>query len=106
MLPWIFPLSLLIFFELVADYFAKEYSLKGGWIFWVLAILGYVIANIFWLSAIRNGSGLARGAILFSVGSAVVAVALGVLLFKEHVSPIQVVGCLLGIISLVLIFWE
>ena len=106
MLPWIFPISLLIFFELVADYFSKEYSLKGGWIFWCLAILGYIVANIFWLNAIRNGSGLAQGAIIFSVGSAVVAVALGILLFKEHVNYIQIVGCLLGVVSLILICWE
>ena len=106
MIRWIFPLSLLIFFEIVADYFAKEYSLKGGWLFWGLAILGYIVANIFWLNAIRNGSGLARGAIIFSVGSAVVAVMLGVFLFKEHVNSLQVVGLLLGIVSLILLFWE
>ena len=106
MIPWVIPLSLLIFFELVADYFAKEYSLRGGWIMWVCAILGYIVANMFWLNAIRNGSGLARGAILFSVGSAVVAVALGIFLFKEEVSHMQLLGILLGVLSLVLIFWE
>ena len=106
MLPWVLPISFLIFFELVADFLAKEYSLKGGWIFWSLAILGYIIANSFWLYAIRHGSGLARGAIIFSVGYAVVAVALGVLFFKEHLNTNQTIGSLLGIVSLVLIFWN
>jgi hypothetical protein len=39
---WIIGISLLIFFEIVADIFAKEYSLKGGWLFWVLGIVGYI----------------------------------------------------------------
>lgn len=106
MLRWTLPLSLLIFFELVADYFAKKYSLDGGWFFWVLAILGYIVANIFWLNSIRNGSGLARGAIIFSVGSAVIAVGIGVLVFKEQVNSMQVLGLLLGIVSLTLLLWE
>ena len=104
MLPWVIPISFLIFFEFVADFLAKEYSLKGGWVFWFLAISGYIIANSFWLYAIRNGSGLARGAIIFSVGSAVVAVALGVLFFKENLTFNQILGCVFGIISLILIF--
>ena len=103
---WIFPLTLLIAFELVADIFSKEYSLKGGWLLWAGAITGYIIANIFWLSAIKNGSGLARGAIIFSVGSAVVATGIGLLVYNEKVNTLQVIGMLLGIVSLVLIFWE
>ena len=103
---WIFPLTLLIAFELVADIFSKEYSLKGGWLLWAGAIAGYIIANIFWLSAIKNGSGLARGAIIFSVGSAVVATGIGLLVYNEKVNTLQVIGMLLGIVSLVLIFWE
>ena len=106
MLRWIIPLSLLLFFEIVADFFAKEYSLRGEWLFWCLSIVGYIIANIFWLNSIRTGSGLARGAIIFSVGSAVIAVALGVFFFKERVNSFQLVGLLLGIVSLTLLLWE
>ena len=106
MLPWVLPISFLIFFELIADFFSKEYSLKGGMFFWSLAILGYIIANSFWLYAVRHGSGLARGAIIFSVGSAVTAVVLGVFLFKEHLSITQAIGCLLGLVSLIFIFWN
>ena len=106
MTRWLIPLSLLIYFEIIADFFAKEYSLHGRWIFWTLALVGYVVANMFWLNSIRNGSGLARGAIIFSVGSAVVAVILGTVGFREHVSTAQVVGLLLGVASLILLFWE
>lgn len=106
MLIWIAPLSLLIVFEIVADIFAKEYSLKGNSLFWILSIASYVAANIFWLSAIKNGSGLARGAIIFSVASAVIATIIGVYFYNESTNKIQLIGMSLGIISLALIFWE
>lgn len=103
---WIIPLSLLIVFELVADVFAKEYSLNNTYALWFAAIISYVIANAFWLNAIKNGSGLGKGAIIFSVASAVIATALSIFIYKEDVSRIQLVGMLLGLTSLIFIFWE
>ncbi len=103
---WIIPLSFLIVFEIVADIFAKEYSLKGSWYLWLAAILGYILANSFWLYAIRHGSGLARGAVIFSVATGVIAVIIGVYFYHENVSRIQFAGLVLGIVSIALIFWE
>jgi len=103
---WIIPLILLIILESVADIFAKEYSLKGSWYFWVLAILGYIAANVFWLWGIKEGSGLARGAIIFSVASAILAIIIGVYFYQEETNKFQIVGMLLGAVSLGLIFWE
>ncbi len=103
---WILPLTLLIVFELVADILAKEWSLHGTVIRWIGAIMAYVVANIFWLFALRNGSGLARGAVIFSVSTAVVAVILGIFLYKENINKIQIIGIILGTISLILIFWN
>lgn len=103
---WVFPIIFLIIFELIADVFAKEYSLKGHWYLWAAAILGYIIANAFWLWGIRSGSGLARGAIIFSVASAVVAVILGLYFYGEATNKTQIIGMILGVLSLILIFWE
>jgi drug/metabolite transporter (DMT)-like permease len=103
---WIIPLSFLIAFEMIADVLAKEYSLKGYWYLWVAAILGYIVANSFWLYAIRHGSGLARGAIIFSVATGIIAILIGVYYYHESVSRTQFAGLILGIISITLIFWE
>jgi multidrug transporter EmrE-like cation transporter len=103
---WILPISLLVVFEIIADVFSKEYSLHGHWYLWVGAIVGYIIANIFFLSAMKNGSGLARGAIIFSVASAILAATLGIYFYHEHTNKIQLIGMLLGIVSIILIFWE
>lgn len=103
---WIIPLIFLIIFESIADILAKEYSLKGHWYFWVLAISGYIIANIFWLWSIKTGSGLARGAIIFSIASAILALIIGLYFYSETTNKIQIIGMILGVFSLVLIFWE
>ncbi len=104
-MKWVFPLLLLITGEFVADILAKEWSLQRKTILAVGAILSYTIANLFWLFALKNGSGLARGAVLFAVGSGVTAVALGLFLFKEPVNHIQIAGMVLGILAVGLISW-
>lgn len=103
---WVIPISFLILFEIIADIFAKEYALKGHLWLWLSAILGYVIANAFWLWGIRSGSGLARGTIIFAVSSAVVATVIGIYFYNESTNKIQIIGMVLGVLSLILIFWE
>jgi len=103
---WIIPIIFLILFEVVADIFSKEYSLRGHWYLWVGALLGYVVANMFWLWGIKSGSGLARGATIFSVASAIIAIVIGLYFYGEQTNKFQIVGIILGVFSLVLIFWE
>ena len=105
-MKWILPLSILIFFELVADIFAKNWSIKGGWLLAAGALMGYLLGNTFWLFALKNGSGLAKGAIIFSLASAIFAIGLGVFLYKEPISKYQAFGLFLGVVSLIFIFWE
>ncbi|MBN2884453.1 EamA family transporter [Patescibacteria group bacterium] len=106
MINWIIPLSLLIIFEALADIFAKNWSLqKYTWLA-IVSLSLYLIANSFWLFALKNGAGLSRGAIVFSVASAIIAILLGVIFYKEPVSKLQLIGFFIGLISLILIFWE
>lgn len=97
---WIFPLLLLIAFEAVADIFSKEYSLHGKLLSWMIAISSYLVANVFWLMAIRRGSGLTRGAILFSIGSAFAAILIGTVLYNEKLTPTEWFGVLFGVIAI------
>jgi drug/metabolite transporter (DMT)-like permease len=102
---WIFPLVLLIIFEAIADIFAKEWSLRQHSFLWVGALVAYCIGNTFWLFALKNGSGLSRGAIIFSLTSEILALLIGLVLYKEHFTHTQILGMVLGIFSLILIFW-
>lgn len=103
---WIIFLALLILFELIADVFAKEWSLRGSFLRAFGAIAAYMLANVFWLFALKNGSGLAKGAVIFSVASALVATLLGLLIYREEMDRIQILGIFFGLISIVLIFWR
>ena len=105
-MKWLIPLGILIIFELIADIFAKSWSLKGGWVLATCALIAYLLGNTFWLFALKNGSGLAKGAVIFSIVSAVIAIGLGVLLYKETITKVQLIGVVLGLLSLILIFWE
>lgn len=103
---WVFFLGLLIVTEAIADIISKEYQIHAGWVRFSGAILAYIIANIFWLISLRNGAGLTKGAIIFSVGSAVLAIVIGLALYKEPVTRIQMYGVILGLISIILLVWE
>jgi drug/metabolite transporter (DMT)-like permease len=95
----------LIAFEVLADVAAKEWALKASWLLAFTALVCYVIANTFWLVALINGMGLAKGANIFSVSTAMLALVIG-LLYRESVTATQMVGMLLGMVALYLITLE
>jgi multidrug transporter EmrE-like cation transporter len=105
-MSWLSFITLLIGLELIADIFSKKYSLSGHLSFWLLALVCYIIASIFWLRAIRLGSGLARGVTIFSVVSVTAAVVIGIIFYKESASKTEIIGITLGVISIILILWN
>ena len=102
MLPpkWLYFLLLLVGFELIADILAKQFAVSGKYVFAALSIGGFIAANTAWLISLRTGAELSRGAILFSVLSAIGAVLIGLFLYHEKVSPYQVIGLALGIAAI------
>jgi uncharacterized membrane protein len=107
MIIWIIPLVVLIFFEAIADIFAKEWSLGNrSFVYAILSLVAYLLANSSWLIALKYGSGLARGAIIFSVASAILASIIGLIFYKEQLTAIQLIGVFIGVISIILIVWE
>src|ERR1035437_3377127 len=105
-MSWIPPFVFFISLTLIADVLSKQYSLAGKWYFWILAMLGYAVGNGFWLWSIRSGSGLARGAVIYCVVTAVFTAVVGLYFYHESMNKIQIAGIILGILSLILIFWE
>ena len=104
---WIIPLIILISFEAIADIVAKEWSLGSKGISYAfIALFCYMLANTSWLIALKRGSGLTRGAILFSVSSAILATIIGVFFYKENLENYQILGAILGIVSIILVCWE
>lgn len=103
---WLWFILVLVAFELIADIFAKQFGLTGKVLFGVLAILGYVLANLAWLLSLRNGAQLGKGAILFSALSGIGAVLLGIFVYHEKVNSYQLIGVVLGIAAIILLSIE
>ena len=100
---WVYFLLVLVAFELIADVLAKQFALSGRLVIGALAILGFIAANVAWLAALRSGVELSRGAILFAVLSSIGAVIIGVFIFHEKATPLQLVGLALGVVSVALL---
>ena len=90
----------LLLCELTADFLGKEWTLYKKSILFTASLSLYVIGNAFWLFALLNGVGLARGIILFSVGQEVSAVLMGVAYFKEALNKRQWMGLMLGLVTI------
>ncbi len=97
---WLYYLLLLVLFELAADVLAKQFAVSGKYVFAILSIIGFVVANTAWLVSLRTGAELGKGAVLFSVLSGIGAVAIGLLVYHEKATPYQFIGLVLGIAAI------
>ena len=97
---WLFFLFVLVLFELVADILAKQFAITGKYSFALLSITGFIAANVAWLISLRTGAELGKGAVLFSVLSAIGAVLVATLFYHEKVTLPQIVGLVLGIVAI------
>lgn len=105
-MKWIIPISLLVIGEAFADIYTKKFSINNKWQIAVIALIFYSLANVFWLIAIKYGAGLARGGIIFSVACVLLALIIGLGVYKEHLSTAGWIGIIFGIISLALLLRE
>jgi multidrug transporter EmrE-like cation transporter len=103
---WLLFLLALVAFELIADILAKQFAISGKLVFALCSMLGFIAANTAWIISLRTGAELSRGAVLFSVLSAIGAAAIGLLVYHEHTSRHQVLGLGVGIIAIVLLLSE
>lgn len=93
----------LLLCELMADFLGKKWTLHKKSILFVASLSLYVIGNAFWLFAVLNGVGLARGLVIFAVGQEMAAAVMGVAYFKENLSSKQRIGMILGFITIAII---
>lgn len=88
--------------EIIADVLFKYWSINSkGFLLWVgLAI--YVIGTLIWAYSLKFEF-LSKAITIFTVLNLVVVTLVGVFLFNEHLSLINKIGVLLGIVSVVLV---
>ncbi len=82
----------------------RSYSASGAAMMLAGALALFLVGNLIMVRVMREG-GLALAVAISSVVQLVLLALIGVLWFGERLSPVQVAGVALGIVSVALIAW-
>jgi len=99
---WIFYTAIAMIFYAAGEYYSKLHANGEPYIVFA-AFAGYMVCTALWFPALRNNNQLAVMSLIWSMAYALVAIAIGVLVFKEHFSPLQAAGAVLALGALVLL---
>jgi len=91
-----------VFFA-VGEFFSKKFALDPKICYVVLILAAYCIGTLFWLPAILQKNQLSIVGTMWSVLSLLVTVSIGLLIFKESLSLIGIIGVLLAFVSIILL---
>ena len=106
-LPVWFALFLVfLFFEQAANVLGKQFALSGRYRFAVFSLLSFIACELPWIFSLRTGLELSKGAVIFSVVPAILAVLIGSLVYKEKATRSQFAGLMLGIAAVALLSIE
>jgi len=100
-----FPIAVLLSLSIIGvisgDYFAKSWSVNRQPLFFILGMIGYLASGLFYTPTLLK-KGLVITSVIWSVVSTIGFILIGVLIFKEELSPLQIAGVALGSVALVL----
>jgi multidrug transporter EmrE-like cation transporter len=95
-------ISIAVAFEVVGDILFKYWSLNSKTFFIVGGVLIYSVATVIWAYSLKYGY-LSKEITIFTVFNLIAVVLAGVLIFKESLSTINIIGIILGVISVILV---
>jgi EamA domain-containing membrane protein RarD len=90
----------------LGEYFAKKYAMKPTAAIYWASVLAYLATTFAWMPVILKTNTLAVTSTLWNIGYFVTSIALGVVLFHEKLSPLQIVGIVFAGIAVVLLSIE
>ncbi|NVN91961.1 MAG: hypothetical protein HXX11_15355 [Desulfuromonadales bacterium] len=100
------PLTLLFAISALSvgagDYLAKRWSLEPEWGTFAGALACYLTSSFFYLQTLTR-KGLVVSCIIWSITSIIAFLFVGLVVFNETLSGIQLIGVILGTISLLLL---
>lgn len=83
----------------VGEYVSKLYANVPKFYFASIAVIAYAGGTIAWLGMMRANNNLALMSIIWVVSSGIMAVLLGVFVFKESLTVTQWIGAILAFVS-------
>ena len=95
----------MLFVTILGDYFVKKSSIEEGYSGWKLLVLGgllYGVSAIGWFWVYRSVKVFTVGAI-HSLGIIILTIFLSLVIFREKMNFIEIVGILLGVVSITIL---
>ena len=91
--------------SVLADYFIKKASIgNNAWGRWLtLGAIIYGLTAVGWFFAMKNMKLFTLGAI-YGISCIVILVMLSIFVFHEKINTIEIIGILLGIVSIIILY--
>ena len=99
---FIFLVIIVSILEVVGDILFKEWTLKNTKLILIFGIIAYLAATIFWAFSLKFQN-LSKAVVIFGVLTVIIGVLVGVLLYKEPLSAINIIGIILGLACIILL---
>lgn len=93
---------LAVFFEVVADVIFKQWSLSNKSSIFAIGMAVYLLGTAIWAFSLKYEY-LAKAGAVFALLNLVALTLIGLLFYKEDLSPVNKIGIVLAIVSIILI---
>ena len=90
-------------FFAAGEFFSKKFALKPSFSVVIFILMAYILGTLAWLPAILQKNRLSITGTIWSIMSLLATVLIGVLIFKEKLSLIGIIGIMLAVIAISLL---
>jgi uncharacterized membrane protein len=101
-MPWLKWYIASMVFYTIAEYYSKVYANAQSWMLLIFISVCYGINGAFWLPALKENNSLTIMSTIWAISYCLFSIFIGLALFGEHISVIQMVGVGLGILAVFL----
>ena len=88
--------------EVAGDILFKEWTLKNNKYLLILGIIAYLVATTFWAFSLKFQN-ISKAVVIFGVLTVIIGVLVGVFLYKEPLTTLNIIGVILGLAAIFLI---
>ncbi len=88
------------------EYLSKKYILAPHWQTLIMLLTLYCLGALMWLPALMQQKSLSVVGTLWSVISLCMTIAIGIIIFDERLSGLQILGVVFALASIVALSWN
>lgn len=87
---------------IIGDLMGKFWSVNSRPLFYVIALICYFLSGVFYIPSLMR-EGLVITSVIWSILSIAGFLFIGLVVFNESLTPLQITGVVLGVIALILL---